>query len=51
MEEWDQKTLSFCNIFGITICSSPAHYLEVSAHAPLKVATKSSFRGKNIPKL
>ena len=50
-EEWNQKTWSVCNIFGITICSSATYYPEVSAHVPLKVATKSSKKAKNIPKL
>ena len=40
-----------CNIFGITICSSRTHYTEVSAHVLQEVATKSSFKGKNRPKI
>ena len=40
-----------CNIFGITICSSRTYYTEVSAHVPQNVATKSSFKDKNTPKI
>ena len=49
-EEFNQKTWSVCNIVGITIHRSAQYYPEVSAHVPQKVATKSSFKGKNTQK-
>ena len=49
-EECNQKTWSVCNTFDITIRRSAKCYAEVSAHVPQKIATKSSFRGKNTQK-
>ena len=49
-EECNQKTRSFCSTFGITIRRLAKCYAEVIAHVPQKVATKSSFRGKNTQK-
>ena len=49
-EEFNQKTWRVCNILGITIRRSAQYYPEVSAHVPQKVATKSSFKGKNTQK-
>ena len=49
-EECNQKNWSVCNTFDITIRISAKCYAEVSAHVPQKVATKSSFRGKNTKK-
>ena len=51
MEECNQKPSRVCNIFGITIRSSGTSYPEVSVHVLQKVATKSSFKGKNNPKI
>ena len=49
-EECNQKTWSVCNTFDITIRRSAKCYAEVSAHIIQKVATKSSFRGKDTQK-
>ena len=49
-EECNQKTWSVCKTFDITIHISAKCYAEVSAYVPQKVATKSSFRGKNTKK-
>ena len=46
MEEYDQKKLSLSNKFGMLLLGLDTYFLEVSAHALLKVATKRSFRGK-----
>ena len=50
-EEFNQKTWSVCNILGTTIRRSAHYYPEVSAHVPQKLATKSSFKGKNTQKI
>ena len=49
-EEFNQKIWSVYNILGITIRRSAQYYPEVSSHVPEKVATKSSFKGKNTQK-
>ena len=49
-EKFHQKTWSVYNILGITIRKSAQYYPEVSAHVPQKVATESSFKGKNTQK-
>ena len=48
MEEYDQKKLSLSDKFGMLISGLDTYFLEVSAHALLKVATKGSFRGKKL---
>ena len=41
------KKLSLSDKFGMLISGLDTYFLEVSAHALLKVATKTSFNGKN----
>ena len=45
-EQWDQKKLSLSDKFGMLISGFDTNFLEVSAHALLKVATETSFSGK-----
>ena len=45
-EECDQNNLSLSGKFGMLLSGLDTYFLEVSAHALLKVATKGSFRGK-----
>ena len=45
-EQWDQKKLSLSDKFGMLISGLDTNFLEVSAHALLKVATETSFSGK-----
>ena len=46
MEEWEQKKRSLSDKLGIFLLDLNTYFLEVSAHALLKVATKGSFSGK-----
>ena len=48
MEEWDQKKLSLSDKLGMFLLGLDKYFMEVSAQALLKVATKGSFRGKEI---
>ena len=43
-----QKNGIFSNKFEMLMPGSNAHFVEVSAHVLLKVATKGSFRGKSL---
>ena len=45
-EQCDQKKLSLSDKFGMLISGLDTYFLEVSAHALLKVATETSFSGK-----
>ena len=40
------KKLSLSDKFGMLMSGLDTYFIEVSAHALLKAATKSSFRGK-----
>ena len=46
-EQSDQKKLSLSDNFGMLISGLDTFFLEVRAHALLKVATETSFSGKN----
>ena len=46
MEQCDQKILSLSDKFQMIMYGLGKYFLEVSAYALLKVATKDSFRGK-----
>ena len=48
IEECDRKNWSFSDKFGMLMPRSKTLFLEVSAHVSLKVATKGSFRSKEI---
>ena len=45
-EQCDQKKLNLSDKFGMLISGWGTYFLEVSAHALLKVATETSFTGK-----
>ena len=45
-EQCDQKKLSLSDKFGMLISGLDTYFLEVSAHALLKVATETYFNGK-----
>ena len=51
MEKCDQKDRNVLDQFGISIPCSATFFLQVGAHASLKVTTKESFRGKNTLKI
>ena len=46
MEQCDQKKISLSDKFGMVISGLDTCFLEVSAHAILKVATETSFSEK-----
>ena len=48
MEGCDQKKFSLSDKSGMLMAGSDAYFLEVSAHALLKIATKGSFRGEKL---
>ena len=47
-EECDHKNWIFSDEFEMLMPGSNTHFLEVSVHVSLKVATKGSFRGENV---
>lgn len=47
-EKCNRTNLSVSNKFEMVIPRSATYYLELRAHASLKVANKSSFRGKKL---
>lgn len=46
LKECNQKQLSLSHKFAMLIFGLDTYFLDVSAHAFLKVAIKTSFRGK-----